>query len=251
MITDTIANQPRTLQQTIGPSELGIPCTRRLIHKLVRDQEPSRRDPAWLAYIGSCVHSGLESGIRRHPMNQATDRPWHPEAQPRFLLEERVHVGDAGGQQIWGNADVFDIDSGTVVDWKVVGPDRLSHYIKNGPGPQYRTQAHLYGRGFARAGYTVNTVMIMFLPREGQLRTHHMWAEPYDESVALQGLERVDTLYNLIDVIGLDECLALYPLCNDWFCPWCKKDRHRARLASQPRQVSTITSMTTAELFGT
>lgn len=231
MIKDTIANQPRTLQQTIGPSEIGIPCTRRLIHKLVREEEPSRRDPAWLAYIGSCVHAGLELGVRQHPTNQAM-------AQPRYLTEQRVHVGDVAGQQIWGSADLFDIDSGTVVDWKVVGPKRIDHYAIHGPGQQYRTQAHLYGRGFTRQGYTVNHVMIMFLPRDGQLVHHHMWAEPYDESVAVAGLSRIDDLLELVAELGVEVVLDLYPPCDDWFCPWCKQRAPRAR------------SQTTAELFG-
>lgn len=233
IITDTIANQPRTLQQVIGPSEIGVPCTRRLIHKLAGHQEPLRRDPAWLAYIGSCVHAGIEQGFRNHPLNQAV-------LQPRYLLEHRVCVGQAYGQAIWGNADVFDIDSGTVVDWKIVGPDRLKHYIAHGPGPQYRTQAHSYGRGFARLGYLVRHVMIVFLPRNGQLFNAHVWAEPYDESVAVQGLDRVEGLLELIDQLGAETLVEMYPPCADWFCGWCKATRGAAK--------SIPTS--TAELFG-
>lgn len=227
IITDTIANQPRSLQQVIGPSEIGIPCTRRLIHKLAGHSEPPRRDPAWLAYIGSCVHAGLELGFRRHPLNQAV-------LQPRYLLEHRVCVGQANGLDIWGNADVFDIDAATVVDWKVVGPDRLKHYTKHGPGPQYRTQAHCYGRGFARLGYPVKHVMIMFLPRDGQLFKRFCWAEPYDETVAVQGLDRVEGLLELLDVLGVEALLEMYEPCTDWFCAWCKA----------------IKPTSTAELFG-
>lgn len=239
MITDTIANQPRTLQTAIGPSEIGIPCTRRLIHKIAHDPEPGRQDPAWLAYIGSCVHAGLELGMRRHPLNQAIE-------QPRFLLEQRVHVGTAGGHEIWGNADVFDIDSGTVIDWKVCGPQRITDYARLGPGQQYRTQAHLYGRGFAAQGFMVNTVMIMFLPRNDQLYKHHMWAEPYDEGIALEALSRLDGLYELLGLFGAQALAETYPPCKDWFCQFCRADRKKVA-----RTVKTIDApSTTAELFG-
>ena len=216
MVKDAIANQPRTLQQVIGPSEIGA-CPRKVIHTLAGTPVPPARDPAWLAYIGSCVHAGLDSAITHHPINQGM--------QPRFLTEHRVNVGTAGGQEIWGTADVFDLDSGTVGDWKIVGPDRLLHYATHGPGNQYRVQAHLYGRGFARLGYVVNHVMILFLPRNGKLDRHHIWAEPYDETIALDALSRIDALVELIGVLGKEAVLDLYPPCNDWFCPWCRKPR--------------------------
>lgn len=218
VITGAIANQPRTLQTALGPSEVGTPCMRALIHKLTGEREPAGQEPAWLPYIGSCVHSGLESAFKNDQTNRGL-------FQPRFLTEHKVCVGCAGGQDIWGSADLFDIDSGTVVDWKIVGPKRMELYRDKGPGKQYRTQAHLYGRGFARLGYTVNTVMIMFLPRDGMLKTYYPWAEPYDESVATEALSRVNGIHELLPVLGKKALLESYPPCGDWFCVWCKRSR--------------------------
>lgn len=218
IISAAILNQPRTLQKAVGPSEVGLPCTRALIHKIAGDTEPRYRndDPGWLAYIGTCVHAGLEAVFRNDQTNRGL-------IQPRFMTEQRVNVGTAGGREIWGNTDLFDIDSGTVVDWKIVGPRRLERYREFGPGQQYRTQAHLYGRGCARDIAVVNHVMIMFLPRDNVLNKYYCWAEPYSEAVALEGLARMNGLHELIGLVGKTALLDSYPLCGDYFCSWCKR----------------------------
>src|SRR6202007_2411815 len=82
--------------------------------------------------------------------------------------------------------------TGTVVDWKSVGPTQLTKYKAKGPGGQYRAQAHLYGRGWARRGQDVRHVAVMFLPRNGELREAYFWSEPYDEQVAIQALQRLE-----------------------------------------------------------
>lgn len=220
IISQAILNQPRTLQKIPGPSEVGIPCTRALTHKIAEDKEPRSKgdDPGWLAFIGSCVHAGLEQAFRNDAANRGL-------SQARYITEHRVNVGTAGGKEIWGNSDLLDIDSGTVVDWKIVGPKRLNYYREFGPGAQYRTQAHLYCRGFRRLGFTVNHAMIMFLPRDNELSKYYCWAEPYSEAVALEGLSRMNGLYELLNVMGKSALLDIYPYCGDWFCKWCKADK--------------------------
>ena len=149
-------NQERTLQTSIGPSEIGLPCSRRLIKKLLNTKDP-QQDSRWLATVGTAVHAWLAQGF---------EAPEHRRGylNGRFgdvLVEERVNVGTIGGVEIWGSADLFDILTGLVVDWKVVGNSRLDAYRRYGPGQQYRVQAHLYGRGFARLGLPVRNVLIM------------------------------------------------------------------------------------------
>jgi len=241
MVRDGIIGQPRNHQVELGPSELGMPCARRLIHKLSGHDPPGSGLP-WKPYIGTAMHSAFEAAIRAHGRNQG--------AQPRFLTEHRVLVGSLrGGRDIVGTADVFDIDSGTVIDWKFVGKAQMQKYALRGPGRQYRTQAHLYGRGFARAGYVVRQVMILFLPREGELHITPtgqftgavMWAEPYDEQIAVKALNRVSGLIELLEDMEPADLIDLYPKCDDYFCPWC---------GGMTRPTTTIANPTTAELFG-
>ena len=63
--------------------------------------------------------------------------------------------------------------------------------------------------------------MICFLPREGELSDAFIWSEPYDRSVAEETLDRVNRLAELLQAIGIDAAVSLYPPCDDTWCPWC------------------------------
>ena len=234
VIRDTIVNQPRSQQVLPGPSELGM-CTRALIHKLSGHHKPGS-ELAWKAYVGVGMHHNLALGFGAHALNQGV--------QPRFLIEHKVLIGSCRGVDIAGSCDLFDIDSGTVIDWKLVGKTQLAKYQRLGPGLRYQTQVHCYGKGFARAGYPVNTVMIVFLPRDLDLKIRPdgtfsgawVYAEEYDERIADKALRRVSGLLELLEDMPAAELVEMYPTCNDYFCAWCRNDAPRPE--------------TTAELFG-
>ena len=113
-----------------------------------------------------------------------------------------MNVGEIDGETITGSCDVFDRVTGTVIDWKTTGPTMLKKYVRKGPGPEYRVQAHLYGRGWQRRGMTVRNVMIVFLPRNGELHEAHIWHEPYDEQVAIDGLTRASGIAVATKALG-------------------------------------------------
>lgn len=138
---------------------------------------------------------------------------------PRFLLEHKVNVGEIFDEAITGSCDVYDSWTFTVIDWKIVGGQQLLKYKENGPGEQYRAQAHLYGRGWQRQGRRVDTVAVMFLPRDRELDKAHFWHEPYDEQVALDALTRVEGITKLIRSAG-PAALPLLPTANV-FCQFC------------------------------
>ena len=198
-IDHAIDNQPRTLQTAIGPSELGTPCTRCLIHKLAGHTEQRTPGTSWLPYVGTCVHAELADTFIRDN-----------ETRLRWLVETTVDVGEVAGVPITGHADLFDIETGTVTDWKIVGKTTLDKVRRaRHPGPGYRIQSHAYGRGFVRRGLTVTTVQVAFLPRnEPSLSGAFIWSEPYDEQVALDALERADRLSGFIATFGVDAVLA-------------------------------------------
>jgi hypothetical protein len=75
-------------------------------------------------------------------------------------------VGHIAGQEIWGSTDLFDHDTRTVIDHKIVGKSTLDNARRHGPSPTYRTQAHLYGMGWINAGQPVTDVAIAYLPRQ-------------------------------------------------------------------------------------
>lgn len=214
-IRSGIINHPRSLQKRIGPSEVGEPCARALIHKLAQHPEPER-GPAWKPTVGTAIHQWIETTISASPLQQQ----WH-----RYLLETRVTVGQIGGIDITGSCDLYDTMTATAVDWKTKGRNTLRDHRRNGPGPQYRAQIHLYGRGMQLAGEKPRQVMIVFLPRDGELSDVFYWSEPYDEQVALDALARANQLHTLIETFGADQALALYPPCDGEWCDWCRPPR--------------------------
>lgn len=213
IMIEEMVNQPRSLQKRIGPSEMGIECNRRILHKLARTPEPPR-GPAWKPQVGTALHDQQERWFQKAAAAGASE-------EGRWMCEQSVVVGQIGGEDHAGSTDLFDGWGHAVGDWKFVGPSRLKHYRAKGPSVQYRTQAHLYGRGWALEGWQVDLVMIFFIPRDGELSDSYVWSEPYNENIALNALARMNQLDGLLQAIGIDQALSLYPPCDDRFCPWC------------------------------
>lgn len=192
-IETAITSQPRSQQKRIGPSEIGNPCTRCLTHKLIGTPEIEQHAP-WLPWIGTAVHAQLEDVFMR--ANAGLDRA-------RYLVESTVCVGQIGGQDITGHADLFDLHVGEVTDWKCVGATTLRNAKANGPSETYRTQAHCYGLGFALRGLTVHRVRIAYLPRNSvHLGDAHVWSEPFDPVRAMTAIQRADDIAQTVDKAG-------------------------------------------------
>lgn len=223
VVEHAIANHPRSLQVAAGPSELGHPCKARLAYKFAGAPEvnPNRRTP-WKPTVGTAVHTWLDETFSaanrgREDFNATGGRYW---------CEVRVNVGEILGQAIEGNCDLFvgnpaSTVPGKVVDFKIVGDDQLRKYKREGPGDQYRIQAHLYGRGWTRRGAAVDTVGVWFLPRNQELRQNWLWTEPYDEQVALDALTRAEGIAKLTRQLGTGAA-ALLGRTESWcqFCPY-------------------------------
>ncbi|MFH9816178.1 hypothetical protein [Streptomyces sp. NPDC017230] len=185
LIVDTAHNAPRSLQKRLGPSEVGDPCERRLSYKeLDWPTAAAPGDPA-ASIIGTGFHSWMEEAFARRQTTM-------PDGRPRYKIEERVTVQDSPieAAKVTGSADLYDRVTGTVWDWKLVGHTTQDKYRRGGPGPQYRTQAHLYGLGQENAGETPQRVAICFVGRYHELRVH-VWTEPYDRQVAEAALARL------------------------------------------------------------
>lgn len=213
-IVDAIMNSERSLQKEVGPSEIGSPCTRLLGYKLLGIPERPRV-PAWKAFVGTGGHLALEDVFDRYNLRNAPLL----NGQERFYIETRVNVGEVNGVAITGSCDLYDRVTGTVVDHKFPGPSMLEGYRKKGPGQQYRAQAHLYGRGWIRAGLPVTRVMIAFLPRHGELADAYIWSEPYDEQVALNALQRLAGVDHAVKALG-SAALQLLPTTSH-YCHSC------------------------------
>jgi hypothetical protein len=217
-VATAIAGQPRSQQTRIGPSEIGVPCDRRIGYKLAGVPEVNDRGLPWKPWVGTAIHEQLADIFgRREIANEDAPQRWH--------VEERVTVGTAGGQRITGTADLFDAYTGIVMDWKTTSRRIIREtYRPHGPGDQYRIQAHLYGRGFVQAGHDVRTVAIVFLARDGEWADRHVWHEPYDEQVALDALARLEGIQSALTALGPEFVLPTLEAVDAYcgFCPWYK-----------------------------
>jgi hypothetical protein len=224
---DTLRNginaNPRSAQRRIGPSEIGIACSRALIHKLLKHEEPARA-AAWKPAVGTALHTQVEEWFNAVAQTDAQYGRW--------LTEQRVTVGTIGGEEITGSTDLWDEWSHAVIDHKFVGKTSLRNYRANGPSLQYRVQGHLYGRGWANAGKNPDIIMIAFVPRDGELDETYFWWEQYNPFIAEAALNRANNLLAAATILGAETALAAYPACDFVFCPWCSP--HGPRRSSIP-----------------
>lgn len=216
IIEHAILNRPRTLQTTIGPSSLGSECDRCLIEELAGLKEPEP-DAAWMPQIGVALGEWLEGAIIQHLMATGSDR---------YIPEGRVLVGTVGGVEVWGNSDLFDLHTGTVVDYKLVGTTTLRDTRRHGVKATYRKQVQLYGKGWQDQGYDVRSVAVWMLPRNGfTVGSGFLWQEPYDRADAEATIARADMFANAIQAYGAETVLAAAPdhAGTEFSCP--KEDK--------------------------
>jgi hypothetical protein len=237
VIVPYIAGQERNLQKEIGPSEVGSPCVRKVGYGLL--QVPAKNPiapPNWKAFVGTGVHKLLEGALDRYNLGHFDQVGGHE----RFYVETELQVGEINGVPLIGHCDVYDRVTATVIDWKTNGPTLLKHYKANGPGQTYRSQIHLYGRGWSRyLGLPVDNVMIVFLPRQGELSDAHVWHEPYDEEVALDALGRCDGIWTALGALGPERGLAALPAVEDYCgtCDWFVPGHQGSPLDGCPGQL--------------
>jgi hypothetical protein len=202
---------PRSLQASVGPSELGTPCTRRLAYKLLDwPNKPNDDTDPWTSVIGTSVHAWMAAAFEEENAQAG---------EQRFLIEHRVHLP----MRISGSCDLYDRQLGQVIDWKVTSPQNIAKYRKNGPGRQYQAQAHLYALGMQLAGEKPRDVAICFLPRGGRIDGLHVWSEPYQPRIAVDAIRRYEaTMLALVqlDVEQYPERWELFPT-GDAYCLFC------------------------------
>ncbi|MCI1962863.1 MAG: hypothetical protein LKJ18_02020 [Ancrocorticia sp.] len=223
LIEDSIVTAPRSLQKSIGPSEIGNPCDHCLAARLA-GWVKNEHGVAWLPFIGTCVHEHFERFFARLSEAGTLDS----------LQEARVTVGQIGGRDVTGSTDLYLPDeggnpvmTGMTVDWKIVGKSKLD-LVKahQHPGKQYEVQAHLYAKGWNDAGHPTSHVCVYFMPRNAtSLDQGYVWIAKYDPGIAQAALDRAnqinDTLTALeaFSVQARDEWIRGLPRDPDcWDC---------------------------------
>lgn len=210
-ILDAARFSPRSRQVSIGPSEVGVACVRRLAAKVINTPATWINADPWASIIGTATHAWLATAFAA--ANLVLD-------EPRWLTEERVYPSPS----MPGSCDLYDLFTDTVIDHKVVGVTTMASAKRGGPSAQYRTQAHLYGLGWERRGRTPREVAIAYWPRSGYLSGLFLHREPYDRDAALASLDRLSLVSATalsLDVIDNPERLMLLPATPGDECTYC------------------------------
>ena len=160
----------RDKQKRIGPSALGDRCDRCLLKALRGESDPL---PAgFLAtWIGTAVHSYV------------ADLFTAPYADDRWIVETKVTVGERPHLGVVkGTADLFDTETGTLIDWKVMthkGANRLAKGMipfgqrvvftadyAGSTAAKYVTQLSLYVVGLRERGLDVRSAALAVIPKD-------------------------------------------------------------------------------------
>lgn len=211
--------RPRTRQVELGPSELGVACERRLAYSMRLPELPDGR-VKWAPMLGTAAHKMLADAMRF--ANERLGRV-------RYLIEETVWPDPS----VHGDGDIYDLDTDTVIDWKLVNP---AHIKPQGPRggkagkyrvampAEYEAQVNLYGLGHQRAGRTPRWVRIVFLPRASFIDDAWEWTAPYSRRIAEQALDRMYRVMAHLTDVDIDHNPGLWaalPEVVDEDCRWC------------------------------
>lgn len=211
IIKSAANNAPRSLQKRIGPSQVGTECTRQLAYEM-SGVTPTRgySDP-WPSIVGTATHAWLADAFEADNQQRVANGQ-----EPRWHVEQRVDVGFG----LNGSCDVFDAQTGTVLDHKILGNTTYSKYTKSGPSEVYRVQAHCYGLGYMRKGFDVKRVGINFFGRAKTLNDLYVWSEPFDINVALKALDRMNKIQAALDAGAAPRTLEPNPGGACVFCTY-------------------------------
>jgi hypothetical protein len=178
----------RDKQSLAGPSDLGNPCPKCLGRKMAGGRQDNNF--SLFPWIGTAGHAYLEEKVFQ---------------TPDYLHEQKLYVGDVPGYgPIKGTADLIKVSDPTmVVDWKFVGIKKIASYRVNGAPKRYRYQIQLYARGCEIAGFPVESVAIVFIPRDsGSVSDIFVHEEIYQPDMAEAALARAGEIYAIVQEKG-------------------------------------------------
>ncbi len=147
---DHAARDPRTLQQHLGPSELGVECDRQVAGKFAALPETNHVVDPWPSMRGKALHAYAEDVFTQDNLRTGL---------LRWLTERKVtpHPDHPG------TADLYDALEQCVVDHKFLGESTLAKIRKGWPR-KYKVQLLLYGLGYFLLGLPVQRVVIAAYP---------------------------------------------------------------------------------------
>lgn len=213
LVIDLLKTQSkRDKQSKIGASEIGNPCNYCVASRLLG--KPKVASKYWLgARIGTGIHSELESEVAKHVEEpQATIFSSLKDAASEYNMP--IYTLDGYGE-IRSTADLLVTKHLHLIDFKTSKKRQVDKYKLDGVPFQYVVQQQLYGYGFNQmVPGLVERISLMFINRDGST-DDDFWVHSfdYDESIALEALDRLKRLWEYVNSDGNLEALESHPEC--------------------------------------
>lgn len=180
------AQAPRTLQQHLGPSELGVECDRQVAGKLAALPYTNHVVDPWPSIRGTALHAWAADAFTAD-----NDRT----GLLRWIAEQRV----TPHPEHPGTADLYDALEQAVVDHKFLGESSMAK-IRKDPPRKYVVQLLLYGLGYHLLGLPVKRIAIAAYPATaGSLDGLYVWDRRFldeDGRVAAENVQLLTTVFS-------------------------------------------------------
>lgn len=180
IVSNYANNTERNLQVHLGPSEIGTPCDRQVIGKLVGFPTTNHVSDPWPSFMGTAGHAAMELVFGRQNEREGWER---------FFTERKV----TPHEDHRGTSDLYDGKYLVVDDHKFLGESAMAKLRSpEGPPIKYQFQLKLYARGYRNLGYRVDRIAIIGWPRTGSsLDGMYVW----DHVLTPADDEQIDQLF--------------------------------------------------------
>jgi hypothetical protein len=211
------AKSERDGQRLVGPSEIGNPCLHCLANRMLESTGGPTKEPGkyWLgAKIGTAIHAELEQEERKH----VADGEGKFKPLKDALIESPIVLHTIVGYgTIKAKPDLVLVHDQHLIDHKTTSKTKLQHYKLDGVPQQYVIQQNLYAYGLNRSGVPIKRISLSFINREGASDNDiNIFSFDYDEKIAVDALDRLQSLWDDLQTGKTPDDLPSDPLC--YYC---------------------------------
>jgi hypothetical protein len=179
---DAAARAPRTLQQHLGPSELGVMCDRQVAGKLAALPATNHVVDPWPSIVGTACHAWAADAFTADNARYGYQR-WSAEVR---VTPHPEHPG---------TADLYDSAELAVVDHKFLGESSMAK-VRKAPPRKYLVQLLLYGLGYLNLGLPVTRVILAAYPRTASsLDGMYVWEHPTSYELGGEDAALLETVF--------------------------------------------------------
>jgi len=165
------AQAPRSLQDHLGPSELGSICDRQVAGKMALLPRTNHVSDPWPSIRGTALHAWAALAFDADNVRTGL---------PRWVTEQRVtpHPDHPG------TADLYDALEESVGDHKFLGETSMAKVRSpSGPPRHYVVQLLLYARGYRLMGLRVGRVALAAYPATAaSLDSMYVWERVHTQA---------------------------------------------------------------------